>query len=227
MGEDTHSVMRGVVLPGVFRPRSDTWLLAKAARACAPAGRVLELCAGPAFAGIAAALAGGGRLTTVDVSRRAALNARLNALLNGIGADTRRGDLLTAVAGERFDLILANPPYVPGPPPAPRGPQRATDAGPDGRVFLDRICEDVAEHLNPGGSVLLVHSEVCDIETTLARLEANALQADVIARHRGPLGPLLATRREHLEAQGLLPRDRPFEDVMVVRGRRVGRTNGR
>src|SRR4051812_43574546 len=186
--------MRGVVLPGVFRPRSDTWLLAEAARSCAPAGRVLELCAGPAFAGIAAALAGGSRLTTVDVSRRAAFNARLNAWLNGIGADARRGDLLDAVAGERFDLILANPPYVPGPSPAARGPERATDAGPDGRAFLERICEDVAAHLNPGGTVLLVHSEVCDVDATLSGLQASGLEADVVAQHRGPLGPLLAAR---------------------------------
>jgi methylase of polypeptide subunit release factors len=48
---------RRVVLPGVFRPRSDTWLLARTAcRQPLPEGaRVLELCAGPAVAGIAVA----------------------------------------------------------------------------------------------------------------------------------------------------------------------------
>jgi hypothetical protein len=45
-----------------------------------------------------------------------------------------------AVAGECFDLILANPPYVPGPSPPVHGAVRATDADTDGRAFLNRIC---------------------------------------------------------------------------------------
>jgi release factor glutamine methyltransferase len=216
--------MRGMVLPGVFRPRSDTWLLAHAARAQRAGGRVLELCAGPAFAGIAAVLGDGARLTTVDVSRRAALNAWINARLNGLRIDARRGDLLDAVAGERFDLILANPPYVPGPGPADRGPERATDAGPDGRAFLDRICRHAASHLNQDGSVLLVHSEVCGVDATLAALEASGLEADVVARHRGPLGPLLRARREELVSRGLLRPGQEQEEVAVLRGRHVGRT---
>src|SRR4051812_7020451 len=140
---------RGVVLPGVFRPLSDTWLLARAAcrERPGPDARILELCAGPAFAGIAAARACGGRLTTVDVSRRAVLNARINARLNGVRIDARRGDLLAAVAGEQFDLILANPPYV----PAVQDGDRTTDAGRDGRAVLDRICAEVPGHLRPGG----------------------------------------------------------------------------
>jgi release factor glutamine methyltransferase len=216
--------MRGIVLPGVFRPRSDTWLLAEAARTHASGGRVLELCAGPAFAGITTVLATGGHLTTVDVSRRAVLNARLNGMLNGLRVDARRGDLLDAVAGERFDVILANPPYVPGPAPAASGPQRATDAGTDGRVFLDRICERAAAHLNPGGSVLLVHSEVSGVDATRAALTATGLDTDVVAERRGPLGPVLRARREHLERHGLLEPGQDQEAVMVVQGRSLGRT---
>ena len=127
--------LRGIVLPGVFRPLSDTWLLARAAREHAPSGRILELCAGPAFAGIAAARQTGAHLTTVDVSRRARVNARINARLNDVRIDARRGDLFDAVAGETFDLILANPPYLPGaPPPAPRRrPVRRTPTPTDER----------------------------------------------------------------------------------------------
>ena len=49
--------LRGIVLPGVFAPRSDSWLLAAVARRePLPAdARVLELCAGPGLAGAAAA----------------------------------------------------------------------------------------------------------------------------------------------------------------------------
>jgi release factor glutamine methyltransferase len=218
--------VRHLVLPGVFRPRSDTWLLANAACAEHAGGRILELCAGTAVAGVAAAARTGAHLTTVDVSRLATLNARLNARLNGVRIDARRGDLFAAVAGERFDLILANPPYVPGPPPPAGGAARATDADRDGRAVLDRICADVALHLNPGGTVLLVHSEVCDPDATLSRYERGGLDADVVARHRGRLGPLLRERRSELEARGQLARGQETEDVLVLRGRLSGRTTG-
>ena len=118
----------------MFRPRSDTWLLADAAcrEPLRSSAAILELCAGPGLAGIAAARSRGATLTTVDVSRRAALNARINGWLNGVRVRAVRGDLFGAVSGERFDLILANPPYVPGrrhrpaaragrPTPAPTG----------------------------------------------------------------------------------------------------------
>src|SRR4051794_37359690 len=177
---------RGIVLPGVFRPRSDPWLLARAAcrEALPEHPRILELCAGPAFAGIAAARHHGGHLTTVDISRRARLTARLNAVLNGVTIDARRGDLFGAVPGEEFDLILANPPYVPG----ARG--RAVDGGPDGRAVLDRICAAAPAHLTPGGTLLLVHSEVCGTRTTLGAYTRGGLLADIAASERGPLGPI-------------------------------------
>ena len=131
-----------------------------------------------------------------------------------------RGDLFAAVGAQRFDLILANPPYVPGPPPPARGAARATDAGADGRAILDRICAGAAAHLTPGGVLLVVHSEVCDAEATLATLEAQGLRADVAERARGPLGPILRARRDELEASGRLQRGQQLEEVMVVRARR-------
>jgi release factor glutamine methyltransferase len=203
--------VRGVVLPGAFTPRSDTWLLARtAAREPLPRdARILELCAGPALAGITAARAHGAHLTTVDVSRRAVLSARLNARLNGVPISARRGDLFAAVAGETFDLILANPPYVPGDAPPTRGAARAWEAGADGRVVLDRITAEAPRHLAPGGALLLVHSEVCGTPTTLRAYAAGGLQADVAASERGPLGPLM---------RDVAP-DMDTEEIVVARGK--------
>jgi release factor glutamine methyltransferase len=220
------AVMRGLVLPGVFHPRSDTLMLAAAARR-ERGDRILELCAGPGFAGLSAALATRGALTTVDVSRRAVWNVRANARLNRVPVRALRGDLLAAVPGERFDLILANPPYVPGPPPPERGEARAWDAGGDGRTLLDRICAGAPAHLRPGGTLLVVHSEVCGEQRTLEAFEAAGLDADVVMREHGPLGPLLRGRRAELEARGLLAAGQDTEDVMVLRGRLVGRTSAR
>ena len=216
--------MRLVALPGVFRPISDTWLLADALdREPLPAGaRVLDLCSGSGALAVRASLAGRRDVTAVDVSRRAVAAIRLNAALNGVEVRARRGDLLAAVAGERFDAIVSNPPYVPAPTDAlpARGLRRAWDAGRDGRALLDRICSAAPAHLRPGGVVLLVHSSLLGTEATLAALRDGGLEASVAASSRGPLGPLMNGRRAHLEAQGLLTPGVAEEVVVVVRGRK-------
>ena len=97
-------------------------------------------------------------------------------------------------ARERFDLILANPPYLPGPAPPRRGAGRATDAGADGRALLDRICAGAPDHLRAGGIVLVVQSEVCDPGRTLEAFVAGGLEAEVSARHRGRARARCCTR---------------------------------
>ena len=215
--------MRLVTLPGVFRPISDTWLLADALdREPLPAGaRVLDLCSGSGALAIRAALGGPRVVTAVDVSRRAVLTVRLNARLNGVRVRALRGDLFAAVEGERFDAIVSNPPYVPAPTdrlPA-RGRARAWEAGRDGRALLDRIVDRAAAHLRPGGLLLLVHSSLLGVEPTLDALRARGLAVDVPVRERGPLGPLMNGRRAHLEAAGMLEPGQTEEEVLVVRAR--------
>jgi release factor glutamine methyltransferase len=213
--------VRLVTLPGVFRPISDTWLLADAfdAEPLPPGARVLDLCSGSGALAIRAA--GRAEVTAVDVSRRAVATIRLNARLNGVKVRAVRGDLLDAVRGERFDAIVSNPPYVPAPSdelPA-RGPERAWDAGRDGRALLDRICRQAPVHLRPGGVLLVVHSSLLGFQRTAELLAAGGLEVDLAAQERGPLGPLMNGRRAHLEAEGLLAPGQDEEDVLVVRGR--------
>ncbi len=133
-------VMRIVVFPGVLRPPSDAALLGRVMARDAERLRgreVLDLCSGTGILGLTAARLGA-RATAVDLSRRAVVNARLNARLNGLELSVLRGDLFAPVEDRRFDLIVSNPPYIPAPPgDAPRGAARAWDAGPDGRAFLD------------------------------------------------------------------------------------------
>ncbi len=216
--------MRIVAPPGVFSPISDTWMLAGALRReIRPGARVLDLCTGSGALAIAAAQAGA-EATAVDLSRRAVLAVRLNARLNGVRVRALRGSLLEPVAGERFDVIVSNPPYVPSADPdlPRRGLRRAWDAGTDGRVLLDRILEAAPRHLAPGGSVLVVQSTIIGEDETLDRLRGGALAAEVVDRREGPLGPLMAGRRAHLEAQGLLAPGQDREELLVIRGRRAG-----
>jgi release factor glutamine methyltransferase len=212
--------MRILAPPGVFQPRSDTWLLADCLRRdpLTPGGRVLDLCCGSGVLAVAALRAGAASATAVDLSRRAVLAARLNGLLNGVRVRARRGDLLAAVPGERYDVIVSNPPYLPAPDRRSRGRRaRAWDAGRDGRLLLDRICDEVRSHLKPGGALLLVHSSVCGEGETLRRLREREMEPEVTERRRGPLGPLLRARAASLEAGGLLEPGVREEELLVVR----------
>jgi release factor glutamine methyltransferase len=213
-----------VTLPGVFRPISDSRFLADCLReqTLPPRASVLDLCTGSGILAVTAAMRGARSVTAVDVSRRAVLTARINARLNGVRITARRGDLFGAVGDERFDAIVSNPPYVPAETEElpSRGPERAWDAGTDGRVVLDRIVREAPAHLRPGGFLLLVFSSILGTERTLADLRAAGLDAAVIARRRGPLGPLMTARVRHLEEQGLLAPGQREEDVVIVRARK-------
>ena len=212
--------MRLLTLPGVFRPHSDCRLLASAMRdrGLARDARVLDLFTGSGALAVAAARAGARAVVAVDVSRRAVLSARLNARRAGTRVEVRRGDLWIAVAGERFDLILANPPYLPTEPGArsPRGAARAWEAGGDGRALLDPLCAGAPAHLAPGGTLLLVQSAFAGVDETVARLAAAGLDAAVVARQRGPLGPRMAERAGLLEARGLLALGECEEEMAVI-----------
>jgi release factor glutamine methyltransferase len=210
--------VRIVTLPGVFTPISDSWLLAEvlSRQRLGPGGRVLDLCTGSGVLAITAA-SRGAATTAVDVSRRALLSVRLNARLNGVRVRVARGDLFVPVAGERFDCIVSNPPYVPSTTDAlpTTGASRAWEAGSDGRALLDRIIDDAAAHLRPDGALLVTQSTLIGAERTLERMRSAGLQADVVERRRGPLGPLMRRRVE----EGVLPAGTTVEEVVVIRGR--------
>jgi len=212
--------MRIVRLPGVFAPRSDTWMLAEhLTRDPRVRGAVLDVCTGSGAIAISAALAAARSVTAVDVSRRALATVRVNAWLNGVSVRTRRGELLDAVPGETFDLIAANPPYLPSPAELPtRGTARHTEAGPEGRALLDRLIAQAPSHLTPGGALLVTHSSVNDEQRTLHQMRQAGLEATVLERRRGPLGPLLAARAPALERAGLLQPGVREEDILVVAG---------
>lgn len=185
-----------------------------------PAGaRLLDVCTGSGVLAVTGALHGAAS-TAVDVSRRAVATAWINARINGVRVRALRGSLFDPVDGERFDCVVSNPPYVPSHDDAlpSRGLRRAWDAGRDGRVVLDRLCDEVGERLNPGGVVLLTHSTIIGEEETLGRLRAGGLEAAVVERRRGPLGPLM---RERVQ-QGLLPADLDEEEVLVIRAQKSG-----
>lgn len=184
-----------------------------------PGSSVLDLCTGSGVLAITAAKFGASRAVAVDISRRAVATAWLNARLNGVRITALRGDLFTPVGDERFDVIVSNPPYVPGELDAvpTRGAARAWEAGPAGRLFLDRICAEVSAHLKPGGVVLLIHSAICSEDETIRALASAGLETSVVLREPGSLGPLMRQRAQWLRQRGLLG-DEEREEVVIVRG---------
>ncbi|MCM6774221.1 methyltransferase [Nocardia sp. CDC159] len=210
--------------PGVYRPQADTELLIRAMRT-APVprdGTVLEVCTGTGAVAIAAARAGARRVVAVDLARRAVFAARCNARLNRARIELRRGDFADVVTEDGFDMVLANPPYVPSPHGLPAaGPELAWDAGADGRIVLDRLCLMMPRLLRRRGVGMIVHSDICDPDLTLNLLRASGLKAAVVARATVPFGPVLRGRARWLEAAGLIEPGRRHEELVVIRADRT------
>ena len=154
----------------VLVPRADTETLVEVARAlradrAAPC-RVLDLCTGSGAIAIALAKElPAARVIATELSPAAAAIARANAARNGVAerVEVREGDLWAPVAGERFDLIVSNPPYVATAvietlsAEVRREPRLALDGGADGLVFYDRICAAARGYLEPGGALAVEH----------------------------------------------------------------------
>ncbi len=209
--------------PGVYRAQEDTSLLRAVLRERGRiAGRsVLDVGSGTGALGIEAFRAGAASLTSIDLSRRSVLASWLNSRLHGVPAKVRRGDLFAPVSPHRFDLVLANPPYMPASSPLPPRHRmaRCWDAGPDGRILLDRICAGVSSVLNEDGALLLVQSELADEQATLAQLKEAGLVPEVLARAHVPFGPVLRARAPMLRARGLLGPDQVEEELVVIEAR--------
>jgi release factor glutamine methyltransferase len=217
--------MTTVTLPGVYTPQDDTDLLVRLLHdeRLPPHAEVLDLGTGTGTVALAAARLGA-RVTAIDISWRAALNAKVNALLARLPIRVRRGDLLAPVTGRSFDLVLSNPPYVPAPAAvcSRRGAERAWDAGSDGRLVLDRICLDAPGLLKPGGVLLLVQSELSGPEESLRRLRAAGLDADIVEHRSVAFGPVLRSRSGWLHDRGLIEDDAEKEELVVIRAVRLG-----
>ena len=146
---------RALKLPGsdpVYPPGSDSMMLREIIPTDA-ATAVLDLCTGTGVQGLACA-GTAARVVAVDINPRAAAMARLNAYMNGIdNLEVRAGDLYAAVRLERFDLVLANPPFVSS--PYQSGPAYHA-GGATGDRILRRIIKGLPSHLLAGGRFFAV-----------------------------------------------------------------------
>jgi release factor glutamine methyltransferase len=149
-------------------PRPDTETLVAAALGCFPDrdAEIAVLDVGTGSGAIALALASErpkARVTATDLSAAALAVACENAVALQLDDRVRflEGSLFEPVAGESFELIVSNPPYVAErdratlPPELRHEPASALFAGPDGTDVLRAIAAQVGEVLAPGGAVLV------------------------------------------------------------------------
>jgi len=91
-----------------------------------------------------------------DISRRALEIAELNAALAGVELDLREGSMLEPVAGERFDLVVSNPPFVITPRVAGVPEYEYRDGGATGDGLVRGLVESLGSVLAPGGVAQLL-----------------------------------------------------------------------
>lgn len=153
----------------VLVPRPDTELLVEVAlertRPRCMLGRALDLCTGSGCVAIAFARSRPTwQVTASDTSHDALAVATDNAHRTGAIRNLRLvlGSLFTPVSGERFDLITANPPYIPAAEVAELPvdvrdfePRLALDGGPDGLDLVRQIAAQAPAQLTVGGLLAL------------------------------------------------------------------------
>jgi release factor glutamine methyltransferase len=146
-------------------PRPDTEALVEVAlertRHRSQYGRALDLCTGTGCVAVAFAKARPTwRVTATDISTDALALAWENARRVGVAFSlaTIAGDLFTPVADERFELVIANPPYIPSADIAALDvdvrefePRQALDGGADGLDLVRAVVSSAPRHLVPGG----------------------------------------------------------------------------
>jgi release factor glutamine methyltransferase len=213
----------------VYQPQYDSRLLVDTMKrtGIVLGRRVLDLCTGSGYVAIAAAEMGCASVTALDICPHAVRCSRDNAVDAGVEVDVRQGSWTRAFDCAPFDVVVSNPPYVPTPPPGETddsdsispaaGPSWAWNAGPDGRLVLDPLCESATKLLYRGGSLLLAQSAFAGVQRSLDSLRSTGLDAKVVASQWIPFGPVLSARARWLEETGRLAGGCRKEELVVIR----------
>lgn len=201
---------RFAVTPDVLIPRPETELLVDLAlQAVGPRpAQVLELGTGSGVLAITLALElPNATLTATDVSPAALEVARGNAAVLGVRVRWVESSWYSALDGERFDLIVSNPPYIaPDDPHLGQGDLRfepraaLVGRGATGAGDLEQIARDAPAHLNVLGRMILEHgwAQGSAVRTCLAEAGFGAIETtrDIGGNERATAGMLGATSAE-------------------------------
>ncbi|MGI8747191.1 MAG: N5-glutamine methyltransferase family protein, partial [Deinococcus sp.] len=190
--------------PGVLIPRPETeWLLHLGLEETRglPSPRVLDVGTGSGAIALGfKAARPDAEVTATDLSPEALALARENAGRLGLEVGFRQADLLLGLTG-RYDLIVANLPYLPdsdaqsAEPELRHDPPRALYGGPDGLDLARRLAAQTPAHLRPGGRLLL-ELDPRNVGVLAAELEEGGWRAEVFPDPAGRLRFLRADTAE-------------------------------
>lgn len=181
----------------------------------APVGRALDIGTGCGIQALYLATHAQ-QVVATDLSARACAITSFNAALNDVRIDVRQGSLFEPVAGERFDLIVSNPPFVITPDSLRQGGLlEYRDGGMERDSLIGAIIRQAPEHLNAGGTLqMLGNWEIpadCDPQTQWqARMEGwlEGLNVDAWVLQRDILDPTQYVEMWIRDSGGtLVPRD--------------------
>ena len=183
----------------VLIPRPETETLCEKALACMKgrqAPLVADICTGSGAIAIAIKTnRPDAKVYATELSDAAFHKAMDNAKRNAAEIAFLQGDLLAPLQGQRFDLIVSNPPYIKTAelatlqPEVRREPRMALDGGDDGLTFYRRLAEETPHYLKHGGTILLELGDgqaeaAADIFTQTQQFEAIAVSLDLFGKQR-------------------------------------------
>lgn len=172
-----------LVMPSVFNPkvpRTGEFLASMLdAKTLSRDFSVLDMGTGSGVCAVFAAKHAA-RVVAVDINPAAVRCAGINVLLNHVDdkVEVRQGDLFSAVAGEQFDLVLFNPPFLRGTPNDDRDRAwRSSDVA-------ERFSSGLSNVLKPSGFALVLLSTFGDAEHFLEQFYGAGLRISVLAERR-------------------------------------------
>lgn len=139
---------------------------------------VLDMCTGSGCIAVSVAAMSSVSVTACDISAEALKTGIFNAVLNGVSDKIKfvESDLFSNISGQKFDIIISNPPYVTD--EEFRGvekelffePKKAFTAGKDGLFFYNILAEKSKAYLNRGGFIAVelnanIYKEIEDVFT--------------------------------------------------------------
>ena len=171
-----------ILCSGVYRPAEDTWLLLDSIDVDRVSGKtVVDVCCGSGVIGLyMLKYMSVSRMVFIDIDWRAVYNTMENIKLHKLGYRSLviQGDLLEAIRPSGVDVIVSNPPYLPG------SRFIDTDSGYGGGDIVLRVIDGAARVLGGGGVFYMVFSSLSGWSRVTSYLVEKGFRINrVVSRH--------------------------------------------
>ncbi|MGQ4892416.1 MAG: HemK2/MTQ2 family protein methyltransferase [Candidatus Njordarchaeia archaeon] len=174
----------------VYPPDEDTFLLLDEIKNLDLKNKkVLEIGTGTGIIAITCAKKGA-KVTATDIKLEAIKCTQKNAKLNNVKIETKQGNLFQPVKGEKYDLIIFNPPYLPENPETDKylneKDKQDLIGGKHGNETAIQFIKQLKNHLKPNGQALLIQTSLTNIQETLKQAEKTGLKTQITKQKNLP-----------------------------------------